>query len=171
MSITLLCLLLFAVLVYWLATQILPERRRTSLLRPGLGEGLLGTLNDRRHGRGLPMLELDEELTRTAENKAVHQLLTGRDEEGWEYPQAYAPLFGRSLVLEALFTGPMPSMVDRMIRLRDIFDAEWVRCGIGAAGDRSGEGVVALILCREAWEPAAEVTQPRFVLGDLGEVS
>lgn len=153
MSVTVLFLLLFAVLIYWLMTQILPERRKSSLLRPGLGAGLLASINERRHELGLPLLELDPDLTMVAEDKAVHQIMTGISEEGWEYPEGYADLFGQSLLVEALFTGPMSSMLDRMYRQRDVLDGEWISCGIGAAGRQPGQGVVALILCREPWEP------------------
>lgn len=167
MSITLLFLLLFAVLVYWLMTQILPERRKVSMLRPGLADGLLATLNERRHRAGLPLLEMDEELTLVAENKAIHQVEIGCEDEGWEYPEVYAGMFGKSLLMEALFTGPLPTMVDRMERQRDLLEGEWIRCGIGVTECKRGEVVVALILCREAWEPAAEGAHRRWLaLGD-----
>jgi hypothetical protein len=159
MSVTVLFVLLFAVLVYWLYTQILPERQKTSLLRPNLGEGLVTHLNERRRERGLPLLELDEDLCIVAENKAVHQVMTGQDDEGWDYPEEYADLFGRSLLMEALFTGPMTTMVERMIRQHDVFDGEWIGCGIGVAGGGTSKTVVALILCREAWRPATEAAQ------------
>lgn len=159
MSITLIFLLLFALLVYWLLTQILPERRKLSLLRPGLGDGLLDNLNEQRHQQGLPLLELDPDLTIVAEDKAVHQLMTGLSDEGWTYPDEYSDMFGQSLLMEMLFTGPMETMLDRMYRQRDLDDGEWVRCGIGVAGSQSGQVVVALILCREAWEPLAEVNR------------
>jgi hypothetical protein len=165
MSVTLLFLLLFAVLVYWLMTQILPERRKNSLLRPGLGEGLVESLNERRHELGLPLLEMDEDLMVVAENKAVHQIMTGRADEGWEYPEGYDALFGQSLIMEALFSGPVATMVDRMARSRDVLDGEWIRCGIGVAGGQSGQMVVALILCREAWEPQPDPAHHRPLFG------
>ncbi len=161
MSVPVLFLLLICVLSYWVVTQILPERKRGSLLRRGLGEGLLTSLNERRRQRGLPLLELDEELTMIAEEKAIHQVMTGRDDEGWEYPEEYAYMFGHSLLLEALFTGPIASMADRVARQRDMFDGEWIRCGIGVAGGQPGQVVVAMILCREAWEPMPEVVQAK----------
>src|SRR5579859_2102852 len=133
MSVTVLFVLLFAVLIYWLYTQILPERQKSSLLRPSLGEGLVTHLNERRRERGLPVLEMDEDLCMVAANKAVHQIMTGHDDQGWDYPEEYADLFGRSLLMEALFTGPMTTMVERMSRQRDMFDGEWVGCGIGVA--------------------------------------
>jgi hypothetical protein len=167
MSVTLLFLLLFAVLVYWLFTQILPERRKGSLLRPSLAEGILGSLNERRHREGLPLLEVDDELMLVAEDKAVHQVMTGLDDEGWVYPAEYEEMFGRSLLMEALFAGPMASMVDRITRQRDVLDGEWVRCGIGVAEAERGQVVVALILCREAWEPVVEsLRDTSLVLGD-----
>lgn len=169
MTVTVLFVLLFLILVYWLLTQILPERRKWSLLRPGLADGLLEHINGRRHERGLPLLEPDEDLFLVAEGKAVHQVMTGITEQGWEYPAEYVDMFGQSLLMEALFTGPMDSMVDRLARQRDIFDGEWVRCGLGVAGQRSGEVVVVLILCREAWEPAPETVENRlFVRGSDG---
>ncbi|HEX8919204.1 MAG TPA: hypothetical protein VF898_11930, partial [Chloroflexota bacterium] len=61
MSVTVIFVLLFAVLVYWLYTQILPEQQKSSLLRPNLGEGLVSHLNERRRERGLPLLEMDED--------------------------------------------------------------------------------------------------------------
>jgi hypothetical protein len=156
MSITVLFLLLFAVLVYWLFTQILPEKRKNSLLRPGLADGIVESLNSRRHDRGLPLLQIDGGLTEVAENKAIHQLMTDLDDEGWDYPGMYQEMFGRSLLMEALFMGPMASMVERIGRHRDVFDGEWIRCGIGVVGGQSGHVVVALILCREAREAMEE---------------
>lgn len=159
MSVTLIFVLLFAILVYWLYTQILPEQQKSQLLRPSLGEGLVTQLNERRRERGLPLLELDEDLCMVASNKVVHQVLTGKDDDGWNYPEEYAEMFGRSLLMEALFTGPMTTMVERMTRQRDVFDGEWVGCGIGVASAKTGQTVVALILCREAWEPASEAVR------------
>jgi hypothetical protein len=167
MSFTVLLLLLFALLVYWLMTQILPERRKFSLLRPGLSEGLLESINERRHEMGLPLLELDPDLMLVAEEKAVHQILTGISDEGWEYPDVYADMFGQSLLMEALFTGPVSAIAEQMSRQRDLFDGEWICCGIGAAFGESGESAVALILCREPWEPVAEVAQRRSLLRSL----
>jgi hypothetical protein len=167
MSVPVLIALLVAISIYWFVTQILPERRKMSLLRPALGDGLLENVNEHRHQRGLPLLELDDELVLVAENKAVHQVMTGRADEGWEYPSEYSDLFGRSLLMEALFTGPLTSMVDRMAAHRDILDEEWISCGIGVASSPAGQVVVALILCREAWEPAAEVAH----FGALSETS
>lgn len=156
MTLAVVFLLILIAAVYWLLTQILPERRLTQLVRPGLGNGLLETLNEKRHEKGLPLLEIDPELTMVAERKAAHQILTGLDEEGWEYPSEYKPMFGRSLLMEALIAGPAEVMSERLGRQREVFDEEWVRCGIGVAGGASQQIVVALILCREAWEPAAE---------------
>lgn len=161
MSIILIFLLCFAVLVYWLMTQILPERQKVSLLRPNLGEGMLDSINELRHKRGLPLLEMDEGLMWVAENNAIHQFMTGQDNEGWDYPNEYTPLFGRSLLMEALFTGPTTEIIERLARQKDIFDGEWIGCGIGVAGGKSGRVVVALILCREAWEPATETSRAR----------
>ncbi|HCF99537.1 MAG TPA: hypothetical protein DEV93_03230 [Chloroflexi bacterium] len=155
MSIAILFVLLFVIAVYWFITQIMPERQRLSLLRPGLADGLLEKINDRRHERGLPMLEIDDSLMAVAETKATHQLMTGLDDEGWEYPSEYAEIFGKSLLMEALVAGPSTAMPDRLLRQREIFDGEWVRCGIGVAGGASNQVVVALILCRESWEPLA----------------
>jgi hypothetical protein len=156
MSLTVIFLFLFAGGIYWFVTQILPERRRVSLIRPGVGAGLLGALNERRHRRGLPILEIDDELAAVAENKAVHQLMTDIENQGWDYPADYQDLFGRSLLLEMLLSGPMNTMAERLARQREAFDSEWVRCGIGVAGGQSGQVVVAVILCREAWETIAE---------------
>jgi len=169
LTVIVLFVLLFLILVYWLMTQILPERHRESVVRPALAEGLLMHLNERRHERGLPLLEPDDDLFLVAENKAVHQVETGISDEGWEYPAEYAVMFGKSLLMEALFNGPMDSMVERMERQRDIFDGEWIRCGLGVANKGSGEVVVALILCREAWEPAQDVVENRlFIRGSDG---
>jgi hypothetical protein len=96
-----------------------------------------------------------------AENKAVHQVMTGIDDEGWDYPASYADLLGRSLFMEMLFSGPFDAMAERLIRQRDAYDREWVRCGIGVAGGKSGQVAVAVILSREAWEPAVEATRTR----------
>jgi hypothetical protein len=157
MSLPVLFLLFFGILIYWIMTQILPERKKGSLLRRGLSEGLLGSLNGRRHQHGLPLLELDVELTMIAEEKAVHQVMTGRDDEGWDYPADYAYMFGQSLLLEALFTGRIGSLAERIAGQRDMLDDEWIRCGIGVAGSEPGTVVVAIILCREAWEPLPEL--------------
>lgn len=167
MSIAILFVLLFIIAVYWFITQILPERQRLSLLRPALADGLLEKINDRRHEQGLPLLEIDDSLMAVAENKATHQLMTGEDEEGWDYPGEYLDLFGKSLLMEALVAGPATAMPDRLLRQRDIFDGEWVRCGIGVAGGASNQVVVALILCREPWEPLAETTRHRSLLERL----
>lgn len=157
MSLVLLFLALVALSTYWVMTQILPERRRDALLRPGLADGLLDTLNDKRHALGLPLLELDEDLMAVAENKATHQFLTGIETEGWDYPSSFNGMFGRSLLIEVLLTGPAAAMGERLARQRDVFDGEWVTCGIGVAGGQSGQVVVALVLCREAWETAGAI--------------
>lgn len=156
MPLSLLFVLLFAIILYWAITQVLPERRRTSLLRPGLADGILSALNERRVELDLPEIEWDDELAAVAENKATHQLLTGRDEEGWDYPPSYADLLGRSLLIEALFQGPLQQVIERIVRQRDLADPDWVCCGIGVAGGQSERVVVALILCREAWEAVPE---------------
>jgi hypothetical protein len=167
MPLSLLFLLLFAIGVYWFVTQIMPERRRVSLVRSGLGDGLLAALNERRHQRGMALLELDDELCAVAENKAVHQIMTGLDDEGWEYPADFADLFGRSLFMELLLCGQFAAMAERLVRQRDAYDSEWVRCGIGVAGGKSGQVAVAVILSREAWEPAVETTRvPRKSVAD-----
>lgn len=171
MSLVLLFLLFVILVVYWTMTQILPERRRISLLRPGLAGGLLEALNDRRHQQGLVMLEMDTDLMQVAENKATHQVLTNVTEDGWDYPSAYHGMFGRSLLMEMLFSGPAGDIGERLSRQRDLFDAEWLRCGIGVAGGASGQVVVALVVCREAWAPVAEAEThrpfaERFALGD-----
>lgn len=170
MSLVVLVALLVLVLAYWLVTQILPERERNTLLRPTLGSALIDTVNEQRHKKGLPMLELDDGLCAVAENKAVHQIMTGISEEGWDYPVDYSDLFGRSLLMESMVMGSLETIPDRLRRQRDLFDGEWVSCGVGVAGGKSEQVVVALILCREAWEPAMEaVRQPsmleRLVLG------
>jgi hypothetical protein len=161
MPLSLLFLLLFAIGVYWFVTQIMPERRRVSLVRAGLGDGLIATLNERRHRRGMSLLELDDTLCAVAENKAVHQVMTGLDDQGWDYPANYADLLGRSLFMEMLLCGPFDAMAERLIRQRDAYDGEWVRCGIGVAGGKSGQVAVAVILSREAWEPAVATTRTR----------
>lgn len=167
MSLAALFVLLFIIAVYWFLTQVLPERRRVSLLRPGLAEGLLERINERRHERGLPRLEMEEGLMVVAENKATHQILTGLDDEGWEYPSEYAEMFGQSLLMEALVAGPPSAMADRLLRQKDMFDGEWIRCGIGVAGGTSSQVVVALILCREPWNPGAEPARHRSLLERL----
>jgi hypothetical protein len=152
----LLFILLIALGIYWFVTQILPERQRAALLRPAVAMGLLGTLNERRHAQGQAILELDEELALVAERKVLHQLTTGDTQGGWEYPSHYAGMLGLSLLMEALITGPAETMATRLSRQPEIFDDEWVRCGIAAAAAEGGRIVVALVLCREAWEPATE---------------
>jgi hypothetical protein len=171
MSLPLLIGLFAAISIYWVTTQILPERKRASLLRPSLADAVLTRLNEYRQGEHLPMLEMDEDLLFVAEGKATHQLMTGRSEEGWDYPPEYAPLLGRSLLMEALFRGTLEGVVTRMTRQRDVLDPEWVRCGIGVASSARGEVVVALILCRESWEPTGAMARDRslverLVLGD-----
>lgn len=167
MSLPILFVLLLAITVYWIMTQIMPERRRAALLRPGLADGLLDALNERRHERGIPLLELDEDLMRVAESKATHQLLTGVDEEGWEYPSSYAGMFGQSLLLEVMLTGRATSMSERLARQSDVFDGEWITCGIGVAGGQSDRIILAMVLCREAWEPATENSGRRTILERL----
>jgi hypothetical protein len=167
MSFILLFALILAVSVYWCVTQVMPERRKESLLRPGLAEGLVASLNERRHRLGLPLLEMDEDLMEVAENKASHQLITGRSDEGWDYPSEYRNMFGRSLLMETLLTGPSSSMAERLGKQKDVLDGEWVRCGIGVAGGTSTNVVVAMILCREPWEPVPEVARHRSLLERL----
>lgn len=167
MSLAVLFVLLFVIAVYWFMTQIMPERQRLSLLRPALADGLLEKINDKRHDMGLPLLEMEEGLMIVAENKATHQIMTGRDDEGWDYPGEYADMFGQSLLMEALMAGPSVAMTDRLMRQRDIFEGDWIRCGIGVAGGASNQVVVALILCREPWEPMAEMAKRRSVLERL----
>jgi hypothetical protein len=167
MSFILLFGLLLAVSAYWCFTQIMPERRKSSLLRPGLAEGLVTRLNEKRHSMGLPLLELDEDLMDVAENKASHQLITGRSEEGWEYPDEYADLFGRSLLMETLLSGPSSIMADRLLKQRDVLDGEWIRCGIGVAGGTSSNVVVAMVLCREPWDLAPQANHHRSLLARL----
>jgi hypothetical protein len=147
---------LLAVAGYWTVTQILPERRQKSLVRQGLADGYLHYVNQSRRQKDLPLLEMDEDLVAVAERKAAHQLTTGRSEEGWDYPRAYADMFGRSLLMEMLLDGPTATMAQRLLRQRDLFDGEWVRCGIGVASGQTGKVVVALVLCRDAWEPVWE---------------
>src|SRR5947209_1595077 len=151
MSFILLFGLLLAVSVYWCVTQIMPERQKSSLLRPGLAEGLVTRLNEKRRSLGLPLLELDEDLMDVAENKASHQVLTGRSDEGWEYPDEYANLFGRSLLMETLLSGPSSIMADRLLKQRDMLDGEWIGCGIGVAGATSCDAGGALVFCRAPW--------------------
>jgi hypothetical protein len=164
MSLSLLFILLFAIVLYWAVTQVLPERKRNSMLRPGLSDAVLGAINAKRQEQDLPLLEWDDELAAVAENKATHQLLTGRDEEGWDYPPSFADLLGRSLLMEALFKGPLDQVVEGIARQRELRDPDWVCCGVGVAGTQSLPGhtadvVVTLILCREAWEPAPEAAR------------
>ncbi|HZU14221.1 MAG TPA: CAP domain-containing protein [Chloroflexota bacterium] len=166
MSLSLLFVVLFGIMLYWAVTQVLPERKKNSMLRPGLADGVLGALNARRQELGLPLLEWDDDLAAVAENKATHQLLTGRDEDGWDYPLSHADLLGRSLLMETLFTGPLDQVIERMARQRDIRDHEWISCGIGVASGQSGQVVVAMILCREAWEAVIE-DEPLAVSGRL----
>ena len=154
MSLALICVLLVAVGVYWFMTQILPERQQESLLRPWLASGLLDRVNERRHQLGLAMLEIDEDLAEVAERKAVHQAVTGADDEGWEYPPSFGQLLGRSLLMEMLLSGRAETIGERLARQRDLFDDEWLCCGIGVAHAESGEVHVAIVLCREAWQPA-----------------
>jgi hypothetical protein len=156
MSVTILFILIFAVVLYWAVTQVLPERKRTSLLRPGLADGILSVINERRLKRELPLLEWDEGLIEVAENKAAHQVMTGDESEGWEYPAEYQGMLGRSLLVEALYQGPFDIILDQVKRTRDMSDSDWVSCGIGVAGKPNGDVVVAVILCREAWEAAPE---------------
>jgi hypothetical protein len=163
MSLGLILVFLVALAVYWFYTQIRPERQKQALLRRSLGDGLFETLNERRHGLGVPLLEPDDELMTVAESKAVHQVMTGQTDEGWDYPAEYRRMFGCSLLMEALIVGPAEHVVERLCRQKDALDGEWIRAGIGVAGGRSGELVVALVLCREAWEPAPEVMQAQAV--------
>lgn len=162
MSLVVLFVLLIVVVGYWVMTQILPEREKNSLLRPTLGTAFLDEVNERRHTLGLPLLEIDDALCEVAERKAVHQIMTGVDAEGWEYPQEYDDLFGRSLLMETLLMGPVERMPERLARQRDLFDGEWITCGVGVAGGKSERVVVALVLCRQAWEPAP--ASPRSIL-------
>ena len=156
MSLTLLFILIFAVVLYWAVTQVLPERKRTSLLRPGLADGILSVVNERRVRRGTAMLQWDDGLAEVAENKATHQVMTGKDGEGWEYPSEYEGLLGRSLLIEALYQGPFDIVLDQVKKTRDMAESDWVSCGIGVAGKPNGDVAVALILCREAWEASPE---------------
>jgi hypothetical protein len=169
MSLAILFVLLFLIAVYWFVTQILPERQKGSLLRPSLADGLLEKINERRHSVGLPLLEMEEGLMVVAENKATHQIMTGESEEGWEYPEEYAGMFGQSLLMETLLVGPSASMPDRLFKHRDLFEGDWIRCGIGVAGGSSSQVVVAMVLCREPWDTAAEPHRKglleRLVLG------
>jgi hypothetical protein len=170
MSLAILFVLLFVIAIYWFMTQVLPERQRLSLLRPALADGLLERINEKRHEQGLPMLEMEEGLMVVAENKAAHQILTGKDDEGWDYPSEYADMFGQSLLMEAMVAGPPAVMAERLLRQRDVFDGEWIRCGIGVAGGGTNQVVVALILCRESWEPMAEMTKSRGLLERLARM-
>jgi hypothetical protein len=168
MSLFVLFALLLAVAAYWTVTQILPERRQTSMVRQGLADGYLHYINQRRRQKNLPALEMDEDLVTVAERKATHQLVTGKSEEGWDYPRLYAEMFGRSLLMELLLDGPSATMAQRLLRQRDLFDGEWIRCGIGVAGGPSGSVVVAVVLCREAWEPVPvqEQAAPLLAAGE-----
>src|SRR5579884_3072005 len=147
MSFVVLVALFIAVAAYWTVTQILPERRQESLLRKGLADGFLDHINARRHAEGLVRLEMDEELMQVAERKASHQFVTGRTEEGWDYPRAFSDMFGQSLLMEMLLEGPATTMPERLLRQRDLLDAEWISCGIGVAGAQSDSVVVTLVLC------------------------
>jgi hypothetical protein len=167
MSLPLLFLLLIGIGVYWTMTQILPERRRGQLLRSSLAEGLLEAINTKRHEDGLPLLELDEDLLHVAESKATHQFLTGIDEEGWEYPSSYAGMLGRSLLLEVLLIGPAHRMGEKLSRQAELMEGDWITCGIGVAGGRSEQIVVAMVLCREAWEPMTAMPERRSLLERL----
>lgn len=167
MSLLLLFLALVAIAVYWVMTQILPERRRVSFLRPSLADGLLDHLNEKRHQLGLPLLELDEDLMQVAESKATHQFMTGVVEDGWDYPTTYARMFGKSLLMEMLLMGPASTMAERLLKQSDVLDGEWLLGGIGVAGGPSGQIVLAMVLCREAWEPVAEVAARRSFLERL----
>lgn len=170
MTLVLLFLGLIVISVYWFMTQIRPEQQRTSLLRPGYADGLLEKINAERHSRGLSLLELDEGLLGVAENKATHQLLTGVDDEGWDYPREYAHMMGKSLFLEALFTATPHTMGDRLARQTELFENDWICCGIGVAGGNSGKIVCAVVLCRETWDPSTATAgrsfMERLVLGD-----
>ena len=155
LSLPVVFVLLLAIAVYWVVTQIMPERRKEALKRPGVADGLLMVLNERRHADGLPLLEMDEDLLQVAERKAVHELLTGRSDEGWDYPPTFARMFGKSLIIEILLMGPAERMADRLGKQPDLMDGEWISCGIGVAGAPSSEQlIVAMVLCRQAWEPA-----------------
>jgi hypothetical protein len=156
MSFSLLFILIFAVVLYWAVTQVLPERKRTSLLRPGLADGILSVVNEKRLKRDLHLLDWDEGLIEVAENKAAHQVMTENEAEGWDYPPEYEGMLGRSLLVEALYQGPFDIVLDQVKRTRDMCDADWLSCGIGVAGKPNGDVVVAVILCREAWEVATE---------------
>jgi len=162
MSFTLIFFLLLVISVYWIWTQVVPERQKEMRLRPTLALGVLEKLNQQRREMGLPLLEVDETLTTVAENKAAHQLATGISDEGWDYPSAYQGMFGQSLLMEALVEAPSTAVAERLMHQRDIFDGEWIRCGLGIAGDRD-QVVAALVLCRQAWEPVAE-TAPSWPL-------
>jgi len=156
MSFYVLVFLLLVIGAYWVMTQVMPERKKVSLLRPGLGDGLLSQINELRHERGLPILEADPELVSVAERKATHQIMTGQSDDGWEYPREYEAMFGRSLLMEALVMGPAVTIGERLGRQRELFDGEWIRAGIGVAGGQSNQLVVAIVMCREAWEPMTE---------------
>jgi hypothetical protein len=161
LSLLILVALATALAVYWYKFQIQPDRQREALLRHGLGEGLLTALNESRHEKGLPLLEVDDDLMDVAEGKAVHQVRTGASEDGWEYPAEYRTMFGRSLLMETLLVGRADTMKEKLLRQAAVMDGEWIRCGIGAAGGQSGRVIVAMVLCREAWEPVPEVAQNR----------
>jgi len=145
MTLPIILVLLFAVAVYWFMTQVMPEQRKYSLLRPALADGFLERLNEQREAQGLPALEVDDDLMAVAENKATHQLLTGDDELGWNYPHSFEGMFGRSLLMETLLMGPATHITKRLANESDLFDREWLRCGPGVAGAQSpGQAVVAL---------------------------
>ncbi|MGH2448629.1 MAG: CAP domain-containing protein [Chloroflexota bacterium] len=165
MSLFLMLVLVVLLAAYWLIYQILPDHRRNSLIRPSLASGLLEAVNERRRESGMAMLEIDDQLSAVAENKAAHQVLTGLDDQGWDYPEEYAEMFGRSLLMEALIAGPAVKMGDRLGHQRELFDDAWVRCGIGVAGGASQQIVVALVLCRDAWDPVPDESAQRSLAG------
>lgn len=156
MSVAVICVLVAIVAVYWFVTQVLPERKQGSLLRPWLASGLLDHINERRHDSGLPVLELDEDLTVVAERKAVHQTVTGAHDEGWEYPPSFKDILGNSLLMEMLVSGPAEVIGDRLAKQDALFEDGWLYSGIGVAHAQWDEVQVAIVLCRDAWEPLVE---------------